>query len=216
MHAETLRTHYVMNKTFRKNAMLALALALFALLSCDRRSEEEKRVDAIAAFVMDYAHNYNSYKVVDLKKIDEAYLEGQQIIKSSLKILQDTTRTKLSYLALSNSQMDMTKLVSWSEKLPIDAVDSYLTESAKVDRLLNQHWKNAPTELVLARQNEATALNSLNDALALFNLSIYSINLGEGSSSLYYHQFEVDGMEKAAIFEVDNEAFDVIAYKELG
>ncbi|RKQ50751.1 hypothetical protein BXY85_1770 [Roseivirga pacifica] len=216
MRAETLRTHYVMNKTFRKNALLALALAFFALLSCDRRSEEEKRADAIAAFVMDYAHNYNSYKVVDLKKIDEAYLEGQQIIKSSLKILQDTTRTKLSYLALSNSQMDMKQLVSWSEKLPIDAVDSYLTESAKVDRLLNQHWENAPTELTLARQNEATALNSLNDALALFNLSIYSINLGEGSSSLYYHQFEVDGMEKAAIFEVDNEALDVIAYKELG
>ena len=110
----------------------------------------------------------------------------------------------------------MTQLVSWSEKLPIDAVDSYLTESAKVDHLLNQHWENAPTELTLARQNEATALNSLNDALALFNLSIYSINLGEGSSSLYYHQFEVDGMEKAAIFELDNEAFDVIAYKELG
>ncbi|WP_268122886.1 hypothetical protein [Roseivirga pacifica] len=205
-----------MNKTFRKNALLALALAFFALLSCDRRSEEEKRADAIAAFVMDYANNYNSYKVVDLKKIDQAYLEGQQIIKSSLKILQDTTRTKLSYLALSNSQMDMTKLVSWSEKLPIDAVDSYLTESAKVDRLLDEHWAEQPAELSMARANEANALNSLNDALALFNLSIYSIDLAEGASTIYYHQFEVDGMEKSAIFEVDNQAFSVIAYKELG
>ena len=205
-----------MNKTLRKNILMALLLTVFVLLSCDRRSDEEKRADAIANFVMDYAHNYNSYKVVDLKKIDRAYLGEQQIIKSSLKVLQDTTRTKLSYLAITNAQYRFDALSRLSDDFPIDAVDSYLAESAKVDRLLDEHWAEQPAELSMARANEANALNSLNDALALFNLSIYSIDLAEGASTIYYHQFEVDGMEKSAIFEVDNEAFNVIAYKELG
>lgn len=206
-----------MNKRIYKNLLLALSLVTLVLLSCDNRTDEEKWQAEIRYFIMLQADDFDSYQSIDFQKIDLAFFQSNTEIQKSLMALQDTTRTKLRYYATID-QPSESLVGNLSQRLldfKVDQVDEFLIENIRLDKALNKHFETLPAELIAAKAKEEEALNILNNQLAAFNLSIYNINLTDGNSVFYYHQFELEGDRHSGIFELNRESLEVLSFKEI-
>ncbi len=206
-----------MKKRIYQNFLLSLSLVAFVVLSCDKRSEEEKWQAEIRYFISLQADDFSSYQSIDFQKIDLDFFASNKEIQRSLITLQDTTRTKLKYYATLavQSELLVDELTKKLGNFPVDQVDEFLMENIRLDKALNTHFGALPTELLAAKAKEEEALSILNSQLSAFNLSIYNINLTNGNSVFYYHKFGLKNGEHSGIFELDKESLEVLSFKEI-
>lgn len=197
--------------------MLFFGLITLALLSCDKRTEDEKWQAEIRYFIMTQADDFKSYQAIDFQQIDMDFLMSNTEIQKSLVVLQDTTRTKLQYytsLENANEQL-VSKLSESLSDFPVDYVDEFQFENARLDKALRAHYQNLPETLLAIETKQQQALSILNTELSAYGLSIYNINLTDGAAVFYYHTFQIDGNEHAAVFELNKETLEVESFKEL-
>ncbi len=198
-----------------KNVYLFLGLSLVVFLACDRRSDEDKWEAEIRYFFYQHQEDYTSYVPVNFQKIDLAFLESQQPIQEALLVVQDTTKMRIEQMNLAHLSAEVEQLISFSQPFAIDEIDDFLKVRASADRQLSERSKTRSTAYEQALIKEESAINQLANILAKFNLSIYSIDF-ETDPVIYSHQYEMDGVERSAIFELDKESAEILAFKELG
>lgn len=206
-----------MNKKTYKNLILAFGLIAFVFLSCDKRPDNEKWMAEIRYFIMIQADDFDSYQAIDFQQIDTNFLMSNAEIQKSLMVLQDTTRTKLKYYGVleSTSPQLISKLSESLNEFPIDYVDEFLFENARLDKALRDHYKNLPETLLTIEAKQQAALSVLNRELSAYGLSIYNINLTDGDAVFYYHTFQLQGNEHAGVFELNKETMEVESFKEI-
>lgn len=198
--------------------MLAFGLVAFVLLSCDKRSDDEKWKAEIRYFIMTQSDDFNSYEGKEFQQIDLDFLMSNTEIQKSLAVLQDTTRTKLKHYALleNASEQLISKLSERLSDFPVDYVDEFQFENVRLDKALQDHYKTLPESLSSIAVKQEEALSVLNTALSAYGLSIYNINLTGGDAVFYYHSFQLQGNDHIGVFELNKETLEVQSFKEIG
>lgn len=207
-----------MNKKTYRNLLLSFGLITFVFLSCDKRPDNEKWMAEIRYFIMIQADDFKSYQAIDFQQIDLDFLMSQGEIQASIMVLQDTTRTKLRYYATLENASDqlISKLSERLTDFPIDYVDEFQFENARLDKALSQHFDKTPEVIAAANSKMQAALAQLNTRLGAYGLSIYNINLTDGDAVFYYHTFQLQGNEHSGVFELNKETMEVESFKEIG
>jgi len=206
-----------MNRKTVRNLSLVFGLIALVFMSCDKRTDEEKWLAEIRYFIMLQADDFESYQALDFQKIDLDFFMSDEEVQKSLVVLQDTTSIKLRYYSILENASD--QLISnLSERVtdfPIDAVDEFQLQNARLDKALANHFKDLPKALLNANVRGQVALAKLNDKLGSYGLSIYNINLTDGDNIIYHHSFRLKGLDHTGIFELNKETFEVTSFKEI-
>ena len=207
-----------MNKQTWHNLLLSLGLFTLVFLSCDKRSDDEKWQAEIRYFIMIQADDFDSYQAGEFQQIDLDFLMSNTEIQKSLLVLQDTTRTKLKYYStLENTSPKLIAQLSESlNDFPIDYVDEFQFDNARLDKALRHHYQDMPESLLTIETKQQEALSILNTELSAYGLSIYNINLTDGDAVFYYHSFLLQGTEHTGVFELNKETLEVQSFKEVG
>lgn len=204
-----------MNKRIFAGVGLSLIIGVVIFLSIDRRSKEDKMLDAISWFIYEQTSDFEDYKALEFVEITNEMLLGDVAFKKQFEVVQDTVKRKASLLQAYNKLPE-----SWSlqfnqfEELRPDQIDDYLKLNAKLDIALNSiEDKKAKQQI---EKKFKPALNLIEAKLQALNLSIYSIDLSAKETVHYLHRFALDGKEHLSVFEVDTETQNVISYKRIG
>ena len=161
------------------------------------------------------AEDYETYAIIRFDKIDRAFLERQIAIQEQLKVLQDTTRTRLQFALTLKKTKDYQTLESKTLRFTIDSVDEFILEARRLDHAIDQQYSETPKALALAREKEKMALKNLNELLSLYNLSIYAIDLSNKGNVHYYHKFRLKDSIYEGVFELDPDLMEIVSFKEV-
>lgn len=204
-----------MNKKIFAGIGLSLILAVVVFLNIDRRSDEQRMLDAISWFIYSQTGEFDDYDALDFIKIDNEMLLEDIQLKTQLEVLQDTLSRKVTLL--NNHQKlpdDWQREVAGMNKIKPDQIDDWMKLNAKLDLALsplNEHMRLAP---LLAKEEQA--LDLIKTKFMALNLSVYSIDLSGEKSVHYLHRFALDGEEILSVFEIDAQTDEVISYKQIG
>ncbi|KYG83471.1 hypothetical protein [Roseivirga echinicomitans] len=212
-----------MNNTFRKNALLALALTVFSLFSCDRRNGEDKFQAEIRYFILEHLENDIAYNPIRFQRIDNNFLSSDVALMTSVLAIQDTVRTKLN-LALDYSVVFESPLIntflSMENSFEIDLIDELIMENIKLDNALKAklkvNQKTFPESYRTQQQLFTDQLLDINNALSYFNLSAYHLDLSGKASTFYLHEYQLNQAQNiTTVFELNTESLEVLSFKDI-
>ena len=195
-------------KVFFKNAVLAILLVAFVILSCNKRTDEQQWEAAITAFIYEHEEDFYNYRAVSFQKIDRAFLGGQEVIQRSLMSLQDTTQRKVSHLLLANLAEEAEKLQPFTSSFEVDQIDDFI----KVNALINRSIDLSSSDIDAIRREEQETIAFLDQVFSAFNLSVYNLDFEE-QPVIYFHEFLLNGEERSGVFEVDRENMKVLSFR---
>ena len=193
--------------------MTIIGVCTFVLL--DRKSEEEKMLDAISWFIYEQTSEFEEYQALEFIEITNEMLLGDVVLKEQLAVVKDTLKQKSNFLrAYDKLPISWNEELRQFEELRPDQMDEYLKMNSKLNMALNNLEDNETVEKILKK--ESMALEIIEAKLQALNLSIYSIDLSANQSIHYLHKFALDGVEQLSVFEIDTQSQEVISYKRIG
>tara|TARA_A100000171_G_scaffold42660_1_gene44208 strand:- start:6674 stop:7315 length:642 start_codon:yes stop_codon:yes gene_type:complete len=212
-----------MNKTFRKNILLALVLTAFSLFSCDRRNDEDRFQAEIRYFILEHLDNDIAYNPVRFQRIDNDFLSSDMTLMTSVLAIQDTVRTKVNMALNFSVEFEspvIQAFLSMENNFEIDLIDELILENVKLDNALKAKLKvnqeAFPESYRTQQQLFTDQLSEINNALGHFNLSAYHIDLSGKSSTFYLHEYQLNQAQSiTTVFELNTESLEVLSFKDI-
>lgn len=203
-----------MNKRIFASIGIGCIAAILVFLNHQKKSKEDRFLDAISSFIYNEAGDFERYDALELIPItNELLLEDVQL-KNQLAVVKDTLAEKVSLLKshakFPKSWADEVK--SFQQLVP-DQIDDWIRLKAKIDLALTAIEDN---RLALLIHKETVALNLIEAKLNALNLSVYCVDLSGQDHIHYLHRFALDGEEVLSVFELDADKKEVISYKAIG
>ena len=215
-----------MKKLFANICLCFLAICLYAT-SCDFRSLEEKQQEEISFFIMIELEEGLTYEPMAFSKVDAGFLMRDGKIRSMLSMVRDTVRMKLDIakaLSLKDHKVVGT-LAKKSTKLDLSGLDELVFENVQLDQLIRKQLQKRPTIQKIALDFESAVaqmdwqLNTINDKLGDFNLSIYHLDFENPDTDLFYHQYLIQSASETQsfqkIFELDKNTVQIRTVKDV-
>lgn len=204
-----------MNKKILAGTLITLLLAVVLFLNYDRKSKEEKLLDAISWFIYQNNGEFEDYRALEFIEITNEMLLQDVQLKTQLAVVQDTLKQKTQLLHANRKlPKSWQEEVDAFEEIQPDQMDEFLQLNAKLNLALGSI---APSEQIsLIKQRENNALSLISAKLEALNLSIYGIDLSGKQHVYYLHRFAIDAQEQLSVFEVDTETQSVNSYKRIG
>ena len=212
-----------MNKTFRKNILLALVLTAFSLFSCDRRNDEDRFQAEIRYFILEHLDNDIAYNPVRFQRIDNDFLSSDMTLMTSVLAIQDTVRTKVNMALNFSVEFEspvIQAFLSMENNFEIDLIDELILENVKLDNALKAKLKSSqstfPENYRAQQQLFNDQLFDINNALSHFNLSAYHIDLSGKTSTFYLHEYQLNQAQSiTTVFELNTESLEVLSFKDI-
>ncbi|KOF02923.1 hypothetical protein OB69_08755 [Roseivirga seohaensis subsp. aquiponti] len=212
-----------MNKTFRKNILLALVLTTFSLFSCDRRNDEDRFQAEIRYFILEHLDNDIAYNPVRFQRIDNDFLSSDMTLMTSVLAIQDTVRTKVNMALNFSVEFEspvIQAFLSMENNFEIDLIDELILENVKLDNALKAKLKSSqstfPENYRAQQQLFNDQLFDINNALSHFNLSAYHIDLSGKTSTFYLHEYQLNQAQSiTTVFELNTESLEVLSFKDI-
>ncbi len=204
-----------MNKKILGGLIVMTIIGVCAFVLLDRKSEEEKMLDAISWFIYEQTGEFEEYQALEFIEITNEMLLGDVVLKEQLAVVKDTLKQKSNFLrAYDKLPKSWNEELHQFEELQPDQMDEYLKMNSKLNMALNNLEDHETVEKILKK--ESMALEIIEAKLQALNLSIYSIDLSANQSIHYLHKFALDGVEQLSVFEIDTQSQEVISYKRIG
>lgn len=205
-----------MNKKIFAALGLSLILAIVVFLTVDRRSKEEKMLDAISWFIYQNSGEFEDYKALEFIEITNEMLLKDVQLKTQLAVVQDTLKQKAQLLhanqKLPNSWQK--EVNAFEQSIQPDQMDEILKLNAKLN-LAIESMEHTP-QIENIQQREHAAIEMISTKLAALNLSIYGIDLS-GQENLYYlHRYAIDSQHLLSVFEIDAATQSIKSFKQIG
>ena len=212
-----------MNKTFRKNILLALVLTAFSLFSCDRRNDEDRFQAEIRYFILEHLDNDIAYHPIRFQRIDNDFLSSDMTLMTSVLAIQDTVRTKVNMALNFSVEFEspvIQAFLSMENNFEIDLIDELILENVKLDNALKaklkSNQKTFPENYRAQQQLFTDQLFAINNALSHFNLSAYHLDLSGKVSTFYLHEYQLNQAQNiTTVFELNTKSLEVLSFKDI-
>lgn len=204
-----------MNKKILGGAMIVIIASTALFMNLDRRSDEDKLLDAISWFIYEQSGAFEDYKAIELFEVTNDMLLNDIQLRTQIEVVKDTLSQKVSLLK-DNRQLPKSWLseVEQFNALVPDQIDDLIKLNAKINLALSAIEGSPRKDAILLKEQRAMEL--IEGKLNALNLSIFSIDLSGEQSTHYVHRFSIDGVEQLSVFELDANSKEVISFKLIG
>ena len=182
--------------------------------------------EVIGEFIADNLEEGTTYRPIVVKRIDESMLLSQPAVNEAYATIIDSIGNQLELLSGQYISLDfqnqLQAATDFSSQLNLQNLVDYMPLDAALKRVAKKPGHLDKKQMAALYQEETrmhTAINELNAALGQYNLSVFSLDLGEESNPIYWHRFELSNelgsSEHISVFELENESGEVLSFKEI-
>lgn len=175
---------------------------------------------AIAEYLRSAYPEMTGYEAVRFRLIDETYLMDQPDIAGLFDNLCRlfTARQRMFDQAISISGNAAAESLQLPPCRP-DTLSQYMIHHARQHRTWSHKLENEKEYAVICEQTDSE-IARLNEALSVYNLSVYHLDFENMDSVLVYHKYIAsmpsgERSVKEAVFEVDKETYETLFELEI-
>ena len=209
-----------MNKKVNRNLLLLGLVVLLSLTVIDFKTSKSSFEKEIGYFIQENLGSGEIYSPLELHEVNERFLTSLTEVQGSFTEVRDSIHQQLKIISDLNNETNsrLIEAKSLFENLSLKSINDYLIAAARLKREVKTEELLDLLHPEEVKMNEA--LNNLNAALSVYNLSIYNLNFESSQSQIYFHLFEINDLNNGTtihkgIFELDKKTKDVLSYKEI-
>jgi len=215
-----------MNKKLIGNLLLGALVITLGLSFIDFGKTAKSDEDIISCFVNDNLEAETTYRSIAFKRVDEQMLMNQPGIGTAYATVVDSIDRQLRMLGSEYVSLDFQNSLQaagdYANQLNLQNLAGYLPLDAGLKRAVKKPGvldKSLKAALYKEETRMHEAINQLNSELGTYNLSVFSLNLGDDSNPIYWHQYELsDAAGSSAhesVFELERESGTIVSFKEI-